>query len=361
MERRTIGPALQARWLRVALSALLLSPLVYLGVCVVLGIALAESTLRLPTQHVFSDGLFRLRMSRQFDAEVKAVSLAAGDGAILRAWWVVPTQPNGRAVLLLHGIGVNLVDMSGYADIFVGKGYDVLLPDSRGHGESGGRVATFGLLERDDIRRWTAWTRTRAPGCTYLLGESMGAAIALEATAITPGICATAVEDPFARFRPLVYERLGRETGLGTSFWRTAGWPVVQVGIHWAHFRYGVWLPDAAPEVALSHSQVPALLMAGTADNNVPMHHAEELQSTCGSRCSLWIVPGAGHGGISTIMGPEFGRRIFAWFQAHDSSAGMPAWQRAHNEVRGPEAHGDAFGTAGLAWARGRKLFHMTQ
>lgn len=291
----------------------------YLLVCVTLGIALAESTLRLPQQHVFIGVLFRERMHKQFGAGVETATIRAADGVPLRAWWVQPSMPNGRAVMLLHGIGGNRVDMSGYADIFVARGYSVLLPDSREHGESGGRLVTFGVLERDDVRRWAEWVHRRASGCTFLLGESMGAAIAVEATAVTPGICAAAVEDPFARFRPVVYERLGRETGLGTRFWRTAGMPVVQVAISWTHLRYGVWLPDAAPAAAIAHSTVPVLLMTGTADDNIPMHHAQELERTCGAgRCALWVVTGAGHGGISTVTGAEFGHRILQWFEAHD-------------------------------------------
>ncbi len=333
--RRVSRIAQKTTWWRVALSMLLLLPVVYLAVCIVLGIGLAESTLRLPQQHVFSGGLFRIRMAKQFRAQVQPVSLKAADGAQLSAWWVMPRESNGRTVLLLHGIGGNRVDMSGYADIFVAKGYDVLLPDSRGHGESGGLVATFGLLERDDVRRWTGWVRARAPGCTYVLGESMGAAIALEAAAITPEICAAAVEDPFAQFRPVVYERLGHETGLGTRFWQTAGFPVVQTAIDWAHFRYRVWLPDAAPVTAIAHSQVPVLLMTGTADDNIPMHHAQDLERACGPRCSLWIVPGADHGGISDRTGAEFGRRILMWFETHDTPGATPVLPYAVSQNNG--------------------------
>ena len=327
------GIARGSMWLRIALWVLLLSPALYLGVCIVLGIALAESTLHLPPQHVVTGGIFRIRMGKQFEARVRSVALTAGDGIHLSAWWVVPPHPNGRAVVLLHGIGGNRVDMSGFADIFIAQGYDVLLPDSRGHGESGGRIATFGLLESDDVRRWTAWVRTQAPGCTYLLGESMGAAIAVQATAVTPGICAAAVEDPFARFRPVVYERLGHDTGLGTTFWETAGWPIVRVAIGWAHLRYRIWLPDARPETAVLHSDVPVLLMTGTADNDIPMHHAKELEAACGPRCSLWVVPGANHGGISSVTGAEFGHRILVWFETHDAPDATPVLPYAHGST----------------------------
>jgi fermentation-respiration switch protein FrsA (DUF1100 family) len=72
--------------------------------------------------------------------------------------------------------------------MFLNRGYAVLLPDSRDHGESGGTIATCGALERNDVALWSRWLHDRAPGCTYILGESMGAAIALQATAVAPGL-----------------------------------------------------------------------------------------------------------------------------------------------------------------------------
>jgi pimeloyl-ACP methyl ester carboxylesterase len=328
MTTRSRGLARAATWIRDAAIISALTAVVYLAVCLVLGIALSESTLRMSVRPVPAAAMFRIRVQKQFGAQMQAVTLPASDGARLSAWYVAPPRPNGRSVILLHGIAGNRVDVSGYADIFLAKGYSVLLPDSRDHGESGGRLATFGLLERDDVRRWTEWVRGRAPGCTYLLGESMGAAVAVEATAVTPQLCAVAAEDSYADFREIAYERMGRETGLGTKFWRTAGKPIVESSIRWAHWRYHIWLPDAAPRAALAQSQVPALLMTGTNDHMIPMHHSEELAETCGERCALWVVPGAGHGGISTVAGAEFGRRILAFFETHDRAA-MPLWTTA--------------------------------
>ena len=193
----------------------------------------------------------------------------------------------------------------------------MLLPDSREHGTSGGVVATYGILERDDVRRWVSWVRGRARGCTYLLGESMGAAIGLQATAVTPQLCAVAVESPYAEFREISYERLGRETGLGALFWRTVGRPVIEVAILYAGARYDVNLPMAEPKSAVEVSRVPTLLIAGTEDRNIPPHHAEELEAVCASHCALWMVPGANHGGASAVAPAEFWKRVGGWFQEH--------------------------------------------
>jgi pimeloyl-ACP methyl ester carboxylesterase len=279
---------------------------VYGLACVAVGIGLAEISLHLPKRYMEDGAEFRDRVEQQFHAKVSDVSLSAEDGAQLRAWYVVPPKPNGEAVVLLHGIAGNRIDPSGFGDIFLQQGYSVLLPDSRGHGE------------RDDVRRWVGWVRQRDPGCTYLLGESMGAAIGLQATEVTPDLCAVVVESPYARFREVTYERLGEATGTGTRFWQTLGRPAIEVAIMYTHLVYGIYLPDAAPQTAVEHSHVPTLLIAGTNDQQIPMHHAEELERSCESHCTLWIVPGADHGGASTVDPTVFRENVMGWFRQHD-------------------------------------------
>jgi hypothetical protein len=60
----------------------------------------------------------------------------------------------------------NRIGMIGYAELLLSHGFTVLLPDARAHGASGGLMATYGLLESDDIRRWYEWLDShQRPGC----------------------------------------------------------------------------------------------------------------------------------------------------------------------------------------------------
>jgi fermentation-respiration switch protein FrsA (DUF1100 family) len=238
----------------------------------------------------------------------------------LKAWFIRPEHPNGKSVIVMHGVTDNRIGASGFAPMFLNRGYAVLVPDSREHGESGGDIATYGILEREDVHRWAQWLRERVPGCTYLLGESMGAAIGLQSTQVTPELCAVAVESPYSTFRSISYERLGRGSHTGTLFWKTFGRPIIEAAIVYTRLRYGIYLPDANPEAAVRGAATPTLLIAGTADVNIPMHHAQELQAVCASHCELWIVPGAAHGEASVVDYAGFERRVLAWFQAHDQA-----------------------------------------
>src|SRR4051812_49465248 len=71
-------------------------------------------------------------------AKLSDVSIIAADGATLRAWYVEPDSPKGKAVVLFHGVTDTRAGVAGFGELFLDRGYAVLLPDSRHHGESGG-------------------------------------------------------------------------------------------------------------------------------------------------------------------------------------------------------------------------------
>jgi len=84
------------------------------------------------------------------------------------------------------------------------------MPDARAHGTSGGNLATFGLLETDDISRWLDWVQQNDhPMCIFGLGESMGAAELLQSLRTETRFCAAVAESPFASFREIGYDRVG--------------------------------------------------------------------------------------------------------------------------------------------------------
>lgn len=118
------------------------------------------------------------------DAEhttLQQVAITANDGAVLRGWYIRPAPGNGDAVILLHGQADSRIGMLGPAALLLRHGYSVLMPDARAQGMSGGDLATYGIKEADDLRRWFDWlVQIEAPRCIDGLGNSMGAAQLLQ-------------------------------------------------------------------------------------------------------------------------------------------------------------------------------------
>jgi uncharacterized protein len=253
--------------------------------------------------------------------DFRAVDIAARDGAALRAWSFRPAQANGSTVILLHGVSDNRLGMFGYGRWLLANHYSVLLPDARAHGLSGGAIATYGVLESDDIHRWTDWIReSEKPSCIFGFGESMGAALILQALSTEPRFCAVVAESPFETFREVSYARFGQPFHLGPWLGRTFFWPADEVGFLYVRLKYGLNLDSASPKEAVRASTVPVLLIHGTSDQNIPSYNSTDIQAGNPMHAALWLVPGGGHCGAYDANPQEFGRRILDWFSEHSGA-----------------------------------------
>src|SRR6266850_922318 len=247
------------RRVRRAILALLL----YVGFCVIAGILVAEMTLH-PQRRLLDARATNeaAQVARRTRSNLRDVSLRTDDGLLLKAWLIESTSKNESAVLLLHGLSDKRIAMIGYAELLLDHGYRVLMPDARAHGQSDGAIATYGLLERQDIRDWARWLEANLqPTCVFGFGESMGAAQLLQALGGDPIYCAVAVESTFSDLREVAYDRAGQFFHTGPWLGRTILRPVIEIAFFYSHWKYGLNLQQVSPVAAVSATKVPVLLV----------------------------------------------------------------------------------------------------
>jgi alpha-beta hydrolase superfamily lysophospholipase len=231
-------------------------------------------------------------MATRMGVALQDVVINAEDGIALRGWFMRPARANGKAVLLLHGVADDRRGMMTLAKLFLSHGFSVLVPDSRGHGESGG-YPSFGVKEVGDVKKWYDWLKANAGASfIYALGESMGAAIALQSIKGVP-FAAVVAESPFANFRDIAYIRVGQFLGTGAWMGRIVLRPAVELAFLYCLATRGVWLPEASPEKAVAGTTVPVLLIHGLADDSIPFQQSEKIQAKNPAHVSLWKVPQA--------------------------------------------------------------------
>jgi uncharacterized protein len=292
--------------------------LVRLAVCVaavvfVGSMFVAESALHV-TVRPGPDAREARRIAEGAKASWEAVSVAAADGAVMRGWVFTPTVANGAAVIVLHGVGDTRAGVLGHAGYLLAAGYTVVTPDSRGHGASGGPYVTFGILERGDVHAWADWLfRNRPIKRLYGMGESMGAAIILQSLAAEPRMRAIVAECPFVTFQEIAYDRLQQSTRLP----RLPLWFILQTGYLYARVRHGLDLHSASPLEVVRTTKVPILMIHGTADDNIPYRHSEQLHAANPAAITLWLVPGAHHVNALGVDPPMYMQRVTGWFADH--------------------------------------------
>ena len=298
------------RWLIFVLS-------LYAALCIAGGIYLADGTLHPGRRPLADEDAQNFRAAVGEDREALSdASITTTDGVMLKAWLLRPAHANGDAVLLLHGLGDNRLGMRGYARMLLAHGYTVLLPDACGHGESGGELATYGLLERNDIHQWVDYLEAAVhPRCVYGLGESMGAAQLLQSLEVENRFCAVVAESSFSTFREIAYDRMGQPFGLGPWVGRIVFRPMVEIAFLRARWKYGLEMQGISPEEAVARSQTPVLLIHGQIDANIPVRHGRAIHRE-NPRTVLWEVPGADHCGAIAVAPSNFETRVLRWFAA---------------------------------------------
>jgi uncharacterized protein len=253
----------------------------------------------------------------------RTVQVTARDGVILRGWMFTPDRPNGSAVLVLHGIADSRASQSGLAGMFLEHGYTVLAPDSRAHGESGGDLATYGLLESDDVHRWVSWLiDDQNPGHVFGVGESLGGAVLIESLPIEPRFSAIVADSAFASLDRIARDRVAERLPLPLGIGRVLAAPLVWAAFLYARLRYGLDFRAASPEAALARSMTPVLLIHGLKDKLTLPEHSKILAASNRQWTELWLVPGATHTGAFSAARPEFEDRVLGFFAAYQNLPG---------------------------------------
>jgi hypothetical protein len=288
---------------------------IYLLLSAALALFVAETTLH-PGRRVLSaeDVAQAHDLAARTHADLTDVSIATNDGITLRAWNFHPENSNQSAVILLHGLSDNRLGMIGYAELLLRHGYTVLLPDSRAHGASGGDTATYGLLEREDIRRWFEWSLNNDhPHCIFGFAESMGAAQLIQSATET-SFCSIAAESPFASFREIAYDRMGQFFHAGPWLGRTLLRPLVEFSFLYVRWKYGWDMNLISPEREARKARLPILLIHGRDDRNIPVRHSRTIAAS-NPNIALWEVPDTDHCGAISTHSEEFASRLTTWFQ----------------------------------------------
>ena len=249
-----------------------------------------------------------------FDLAYEEVTFpSTGDGIALRGWFL-PAAGSGRVVLIVHGRNSNRTGDDGqyvpHAAALVAHGYNALLFDLRGHGESGGVRYTLGTAEQRDVLGAVAYLESRgfAPERMGFWSHSMGAATVLLAAAVSPEVRAIVADSSFARLEDLLGRELPRASGLPGFF----NPPI----LFFARTLFGADARMVNPvEVVDGLPPDSLFIIHGEADGLVPVDHARRIAAAAGPAVyDLWIVPGARHDRVSTVVPEKYETRVLAFF-----------------------------------------------
>lgn len=204
-----------------------------------------------------------------------------GDGVVLKGWMFRAEGRRAGTLIYLHGVSDNRQSAVGIAGRLVPLGFDVVAYDSRAHGESGGEICTYGFYEKRDLSLVIA----ALPGPIAVVGQSLGAAVALQAAPLTPRLAAIVAAETFSDLRTVARERAPR---LLLPH-------IVARALALAERRGGFHVDSVSPVGAAAQTTTPVLLVHGAADVETTADHSERVYAALRGEKRLILVRGAGH------------------------------------------------------------------
>ena len=253
---------------------------------------------------------------------------SARSPAVLAAIFASPGEAAKRpTILFLHGKGGSSAEWLPDALRALSLGYNVLLPDLRGHRPSEGDFVTYGYLEKEDLANEVAEARRRFgldPTRLGLHACSAGSTTALEFAADRDGVLALWLESPYAdaaemaRHYLSVAVQLPRWALALTSRWALARAVTrLRRELHVTDPHAG--LGEIDPVRALTRVRGKVLLVHGQKDLLVPPRFAARLEAALPADGAVWRVEGAGHchheNEAAKVVEEEYRRRWTEFFE----------------------------------------------
>src|SRR6266852_130301 len=279
---------MRRRLIRIALILLLFPPLLAAVGGWLAGPAFLHPIRRELTPDLIreADASFAFTGTTREDFDVRAP-----DGALLRGWKVRPKNPNGSWVLLFHGVADNRVGVIGQSEFLLRAGYSVVMMDARAHGTSGGAIATYGWLERNDTRAIidALYYSERPRYATRQM--SINSDLPFPAR---PASHLFAVgEASFANLREAAYAYAGlrKYPWLGKTIFAPGTWMLLYRDEKLAGFP----VAEVSPVKAVASRAFPVLLICDEKDEALPCRHSEMIYAAARGPKQLWVVPGAFH------------------------------------------------------------------
>ena len=203
----------------------------------------------------------------------------------------VVSQNSNKWAIVVHGYGGSGKLMSDKSKYFYDMGYNVLIPDLRGHGKSEGDYIGMGWKDRLDIISWINFIIKENPNAEIVLhGTSMGAATVLMTSgenlpsnvkAIVADCAYTSAWDEFS------YQL--------ETYLKVPSYYILNVTNMVTKLKAGYSLKEASALECVKKATVPILFIHGDKDKFVPYSMMDKLYDATSSPKEKLTIDGGEH------------------------------------------------------------------
>ncbi len=238
----------------------------------------------------------------------------------LTGTYISYNNENKKSVIIIHGLYQNRSMAMNYIDIYRQLGFNILLIDLRGHGESDG-VITWGQTEIKDIDMWCDFLRqTKGQEIVGIHGISLGGAFSLLHSGLSEHPADFYVEDSsYSDLKSLYYNHLHNMIQLpNDSKILDVLWLYSQICMYW---HTGATLDKLSPLKAVEQSHAPTLFLHNDTDELIPPQTLSELYDACSAPKQMHMFKNSTHAQAISDYPEEYLQTISSFLSANHITA----------------------------------------
>ena len=246
------------------------------------------------------------------------------DQTLLRGWWV-PAQtepslitPSGKTVIFVHGYTssrlVKSAQVMPLAQRLSHAGYNVLMFDLRGAGNSDGKIVTLGQNEQYDVLAAIEFAKTEKQSeHIALLGWSMGAVTSILAGTESNDIQAIIADSPFSDLHNYITTNLPIWSGLPR-------YPFTPLILTITPVAFGLYPESVSPVHSLAKLNDRGLLLIHSCkDTAIPCQNSQEIYNALADKAhaELWLTQRGDHVKSYIEYGSEYEARVLGFLEKY--------------------------------------------
>lgn len=214
----------------------------------------------------------------------------------LRGTYIKNSKATKNTVIILHGIGENRWDSMKYADLYLDRGFNVFIYDSRACGTSGGKNISYGYYEQYDLDSIVTWLQKKnKDGLIGVHGVSLGASTAIMHSQIDSDknrVKFYVADSSFSDLNTLICMKLKEDYKMDN--------PIVEkLALFYSNkvtsLRSGFTFDKVSPISSVKTSKAPMLFIHSKDDLIIPSNMSENLYNAKKGEKGIYISSNSGH------------------------------------------------------------------
>ncbi|WP_399201832.1 alpha/beta hydrolase [Sutcliffiella deserti] len=199
---------------------------------------------------------------------------------------------SNRYMIFSHGVTQNTLNSIKYMNIFMRKGWNVVLYDHRRHGKSGGTTTSYGFYEKHDLKAVVDWVRDQAADDEAIIGvhgESMGAAtLLMYAGGLEDGADFYIADCPFSDLEEQLAYRLKADFKIPKQL-------VMPIASTFLRLRDKYSIRDVSPINVIENIDNPVLFIHSEPDDFIPIMMTQQLFEKKKGKKQLYVAKNGSH------------------------------------------------------------------